>query len=76
MLVLKRKLDESVIIGDSIEVKILDIKGDYVKIGISAPLDISVHRKEVYLAIQQENMASSKLPADILQNAARSIKKQ
>ena len=59
MLVLKRKLDESIMIGDGIEVKVLDIKGEHVKLGITAPLSISVHRKEVYLAIQAENRAST-----------------
>jgi len=55
MLVLTRKEDESIMIGDSIEVKLLDVKDHQVKIGIAAPKDIAVHRKEVYLAIQAEN---------------------
>ena len=46
-------------IGDSIEVTIVDIKGDKVRIGITAPKSVSVHRKEVYLAIQQENRAAA-----------------
>jgi carbon storage regulator len=47
-------------IGDSVEVKIVDVKGDQVKLGISAPKDIQVHRKEVYEAIQKENIDASK----------------
>jgi len=55
MLVLTRKQDESIMIGDEIEVKLLDIKESQVKIGIIAPRNIAVHRREVYLAIKAEN---------------------
>ncbi len=55
MLVLTRRENESIMIGDSIEVKLLDVKEHQVKLGIDAPKDIAVHRKEVYLAIQAEN---------------------
>lgn len=55
MLVLTRKQDESIMIGDEIEVKLLDIRESQVKIGIIAPRDIAVHRREVYLAIKAEN---------------------
>ena len=55
MLVLTRKEDQSIMIGDEIEVKLLDIKENQVKIGVVAPKTIAVHRKEVYLAIQAEN---------------------
>lgn len=55
MLVLTRRENESIMIGDSIEVKILDVKEHQVKVGIAAPKDVAVHRKEVYLAIQAEN---------------------
>lgn len=56
MLVLSRKINESIIIGDDIEVKIVDVNGRTVKIGIEAPKDVSVHRKEVYEAIKAENL--------------------
>ncbi|MDC7228029.1 MAG: carbon storage regulator CsrA [Spirochaetales bacterium] len=66
MLILTRKLNESITIGDSVEVSVIEIKGDQVKLGISAPREIKVYRKEVYLAIQQENkeaaMGSVELP--------------
>lgn len=55
MLVLTRKVDQSIMIGDDIKVVIVDIRGDQVKIGIDAPRDISVHRQEIYLDIQLEN---------------------
>ncbi len=55
MLVLTRKENESIMIGDEIEVKLLDLRENQVKIGIVAPRSIPVHRREVYLAIQAEN---------------------
>ena len=59
MLVLSRKPNESIIIGDNIEIKIVEVKGDYVKLGITAPKSIPVHRKEVYEAIQRENIEAA-----------------
>ena len=55
MLVLSRKRDESIIIGDHIEIKVIGIEEGKVKLGISAPKDIEIHRKEVYVDIQEEN---------------------
>ncbi|MGE4318863.1 MAG: carbon storage regulator CsrA [Deferribacterales bacterium] len=60
MLVLSRKINESIIIGDSIEVTIVEVNGRNVKIGIDAPKDVSVHRKEVYEAIKEENIQATK----------------
>jgi carbon storage regulator len=54
MLVLSRQKDESIIIGDNVEVTIVDIRGDKVRLGITAPKEIPVHRREVYEAIQRE----------------------
>ena len=58
MLVLTRKGNQSIMIGDDIEVSVLSIMGEKVRIGIQAPRDIPVFRKEVYLEIQQENVAA------------------
>ena len=55
MLVLSRQRDESIVIGDNIWVTIVDIRGDKVRLGIDAPAEVSVHRREVYEAIQREN---------------------
>lgn len=59
MLVLTRKKDQSIILNDNIEVFVLDIQGDQVRLGIKAPRDVSVHRKEVYLEICRENKEAS-----------------
>ncbi len=60
MLVLARKVNESIMIGDDIEIVIIDIKGDQVKLGIKAPKSVAVHRKEIYEEIQKENIAAMK----------------
>ena len=54
VLVLSRQKDESIIIGDDVEITIVDVRGDKVRLGINAPRSISVHRKEIYEAIQRE----------------------
>jgi len=58
MLVLTRKTNQSIMIGDEIEVSVLAVSGDKVRVGIAAPRDVPVFRKEVYLAIQEERVAS------------------
>ncbi|MBA2871320.1 carbon storage regulator [Anoxybacillus calidus] len=55
MLVLTRRLKEAIQIGDDIEITVLAISGDQVKLGINAPKHVEIHRKEIYLAIQNEN---------------------
>ncbi len=55
MLTLSRKKNESLVINNNIEVTILDIKGDQIKIGIAAPREVPVYRKEIYLEIQESN---------------------
>ncbi|MBI3097659.1 MAG: carbon storage regulator CsrA [Planctomycetes bacterium] len=59
MLVLSRLVDETIMIGDDIEITIVDIRGDKVRIGIAAPARVPVHRKEVYLAIKQANVEAA-----------------
>ena len=66
MLVLSRQRDETIMIGDDIEVTVVDIRGDKVRLGINAPREISVHRKEVYDAIRRENRAAAQVkPEDV-----------
>ncbi len=61
MLVLSRQRDETIMIGDDIEITVVDIRGDKVRLGINAPRDIMVHRKEVYEAIRRENRAAAQV---------------
>src|ERR1041385_3092296 len=65
-LVLSRQRDETIMIGDDIEVTVVDIRGDKVRLGINAPKEISVHRKEVYDAIRRENREAAQVkPEDL-----------
>ena len=67
MLVLSRQRDETIIIGDNIEITVVDIRGDKVRLGVSAPKEISVHRKEVYDAIRRENREAAQVkPEDLM----------
>jgi len=61
MLVLSRQRDESIIIGENIVVTIVDIRGDKVRLGIDAPTEIPVHRREVFEAIQRENLQATRM---------------
>ncbi len=66
MLVLSRQRDESIMIGDNVVVTVVDIRGDKVRLGIQAPNEIPVHRREVYEAIKRENrQAADTDPADL-----------
>ena len=66
MLVLSRQRDETIMIGDDVEVTVVDIRGDKVRLGITAPKEITVHRKEVYEAIKRENRAAAQVrPEDL-----------
>lgn len=65
MLVLSRKLNESVMIGDDVEVVVLDVKEGVVKLGIKAPREVSVHRQEIYAQIKAENLRSAEPPKDL-----------
>jgi len=59
MLILSRKIKEAIMIGDDIEISIAAIEGDQVKLAISAPKHIDIHRKEIYLSIKQENQEAA-----------------
>lgn len=66
MLILSRKINERIMIGDQIEIAVVDIKGEHVKIGIKAPNHVKVFRQEVYRAIQQENIEAVKAKPSLL----------
>jgi carbon storage regulator len=69
MLALSRKKDEAIIINEDIEIKIIEVKGDQVKIGISAPKSVPIYRKEVFLQIQEANKeAANSVDANQLNN--------
>jgi carbon storage regulator len=70
MLVLTRKTNQSIMIGDDIEVSVLAVSGDKVRIGIAAPRDVPVFRKEVYLSIKEERKGRFTRPSE-LQGAAK-----
>lgn len=63
MLVLSRHRDETIMIGDEIELTVVDIRSDKVRLGIKAPTRVAVHRKEIYDAIRTENEEAAALPA-------------
>lgn len=73
MLVLSRQRDETIMIGDDIEITVVDIRGDKIRLGITAPARIAVHRKEVYEAIREENERASKLDAADMADLAADI---
>jgi carbon storage regulator (csrA) len=62
MLALSRKMNESIVIGNDVEITVLEIKGDQVKIGISAPKSIPIYRKEIYIQIQESNKEAAGNP--------------
>ena len=68
MLVLSRQRDETIMIGDDVEITVVDIRGDKVRLGITAPRHIQVHRKEVYEAIRRENERAATLSPDDVSN--------
>lgn len=76
MLVLSRKKDEVIMVGDDIEITLVDIRGDQVKIGVSAPRSVSIHRKEIYDAIQQENKAAAQASKASVASLAEALRKK
>lgn len=63
MLILSRRINESIIVGDNIEIKIVDASSRVVKLGIEAPKEVAVHRKEVFEAIRNENLLAAPMAA-------------
>lgn len=68
MLILSRKIDQKIRIGDDITLTIIDVKGDQVKIGVEAPGNVKVYRQEVFDAIQSENEAANQISVESLKN--------
>lgn len=71
MLVLSRKKDESIMIGDQIELKILSVDGDQVKLGIVAPKNVKVYRSEVYESIQNQNKESLNVSKSLIEQLSK-----
>ena len=74
MLALTRKKGESIIIGDNVEIVLLGINGEQVKLGVIAPKSVPVYRKEIHLQILEENKAALNVSADGLKNLADAVK--
>jgi carbon storage regulator len=75
MLVLKRKVNQSIKIANDIEITILAIEGEQIKIGIEAPKHIEIHRKEVYVAIQNENNEAGDASVDFIKSLTTQLGK-
>lgn len=75
MLVLTRKSGEGIRIGDDIKIVVVEVKDNQVKLGIEAPHDQSVHREEIYIKIQEQNLRAAGLPKDIAETL-KGIKKK
>lgn len=73
MLVLTRAVNEAIMIGDQIEVTIVEVKGGKVRLGIAAPASVRVHRKEIYQAIQQANLEAAQASPDALEDLAKRL---
>ncbi|MCQ2610648.1 MAG: carbon storage regulator CsrA [Treponema sp.] len=76
MLILSRKIDEKIKIGDDITLTIIEIRGDQVKIGVEAPKSVKVFRQEVFNAIQSENKAAAQLPDEASLSAVTKLLKK
>lgn len=75
MLVLSRQKDQTIMIGDLVEITVVEVRGDKVRLGITAPVSIPVHRKEVYQAIQRENQEAARASLDDISALQRSVRK-
>lgn len=75
MLILTRKTNQSIQIGDDIEIKVLGISGDQVKLGIDAPKQIEIHRKEIYVSIQDENNNAAGISTSLIDKLNKDMRK-
>ena len=75
MLILSRKINESIVVGGVIEVKILEVAGERVKIGITAPRDVSIVRRELLDQVQDENVAAAGQEATQVADLARQLRR-
>jgi carbon storage regulator len=73
MLVLSRQKEQTIMIGDDIEITVVDIRGDKVRLGINAPSEVPVHRKEVYDAIQRENKEAANVKLQDITHVAKDV---
>ena len=76
MLVLSRQKDQTIMIGDMIEITVVDIRGDKVRLGITAPTKIPVHRKEVYDAIRLENEDAASIKLEDITGLSRDVSEE
>ncbi|MFD2214823.1 carbon storage regulator CsrA [Metabacillus endolithicus] len=74
MLVLTRRVGESIQICDHIEIKVISVQGDQIKLGINAPKDVDIHRKEIYLSIQESNNEAASVSTNILERLNKSLR--
>jgi carbon storage regulator len=70
VLVLSRRLGESIVIGHDVTVTVVEVRGDVVRLGIEAPRDVNVHRQEVYLELQEANRSAASPSADVVDTLA------
>lgn len=73
MLALSRKVGETIVIGDGIEITVLEVKGEQVKIGINAPKSVPIYRKEIYIQIQESNKEAARNNADAMDALKRML---
>jgi carbon storage regulator len=74
VLVLTRKVGESITIDDNIKIRVVQLKGKQVRLGIEAPKETKIHREEVYSSIQDENVSSSKVDIEQVRKASQKLK--